>query len=123
MKPPDWSYKFILNPNTSTSTIACVLIQNDDAGRAHPIYYASCLMSAYKQKYSDVKKLALAVLLGCVKFKHYIIPSEFPTEVQSPREGLKNLLGQLQPVGRATRLILNLQQYDLYLKVERGQRA
>lgn len=123
MRTPDWSRKFILNPDTSANAIACVLIQNDDSGRGHPVYYASRLMTTCELKYTDLEKLAMAVLFGCIKYKHYIVPSPFPVEVQSPRDGLKNLLGQANPVGRVARLMAGLQQFDLHFKVERGQRA
>jgi len=67
--------------------------------------------------------MLLTVLFGCTKFKHYIVLSQFSMEVQCPRDGLKDLLNQAQPIGRMARLMINLQQYDLDFKVEKGQRA
>jgi hypothetical protein len=77
----DWSQKFIFNPDMSENAIACVLLQNDNLGRAYPIYYGRRLMTAWKLKYLELKKLALVVLFGCVRFKHYIVPNKFPIEV------------------------------------------
>jgi len=54
---PDWNVQFILNPSASEYAVAAVLMQNDNAGRAHQIYYASRLMTMCEVKYSSIEKL------------------------------------------------------------------
>jgi hypothetical protein len=81
------------------------------------------LLEAYEVKYITTEKLANALLFACSKFKHYLTSSSFATKVQYAQEGLKYLIRQANQTGRATRLALALQQYDLVVKGIKGQRA
>jgi hypothetical protein len=51
----------------------------------------------------------VALLYGCIKYKHYLITSNFPVEVQSPHEGLKTTMNQVHPEGRVFRFLTALQ--------------
>jgi hypothetical protein len=65
----------MINPSASEVAVAAVLIQNDETGCAHPIYYASRLLTPYELRYSPSKKSAMALLFSCTKFKHYLLSS------------------------------------------------
>jgi hypothetical protein len=78
MKNPDWQIPFIINPSTTEISVATVLLQIDAAGRAHPIYYASRLLNSCEVKYSEPKKITVALLFACTKFKYYLLSSPFP---------------------------------------------
>lgn len=98
-------------------------MQNDSTGRAHPIYYASRLLTIGETKYNEPEKLAVSVLFACSKFKHYLLSSSFPIEVQCAQDGFKMFIQQAHPTGRAARFMSELQQYDLIVKGVKGQRA
>jgi transposase InsO family protein len=123
MKNHDWQIPFIINPSATEISVAAVLLQNDAAGRAHPVYYASRLLNSCEVKYFEPEKIMVALLFACTKFKHYLLSSPFPIIVQCKKDGLKQMIQQIDPAGRAARLIMALQQYDLIVKGVRGQRS
>jgi hypothetical protein len=110
-------------PSSDEVVVACILLQNDEAGRGHPIYYSSRLLAPYELKYSSTEKLAVTLMFTCSKFKHYLLSSSFPVEVQCAQEGLRYLIQQANLTGRAARFAIALQQFDLMLKGVKGQRA
>jgi hypothetical protein len=120
---PDWHKSFSINPSASEIAVATVLMQNDRAGRGHPVYYASRLLSTYELKYPPSEKLAVALIFTCTKFKHYLLASHFPVTVQCEQDCLKLLIQQTEPTGRIARFIAALQQYDLIFQKIGGQRA
>jgi hypothetical protein len=118
---PGWSRLFILNPSAGKHAIAYILLQNNASGRAHPIYYGSRLMSICEQKYTETEKQMVVLLYGCIKYKHYLITSNFPVEVQSPHEGLKAAMNQAHPKGRVFRFFMVLQQSLVEKRVRYAQ--
>jgi hypothetical protein len=123
MKHPDWGVAFILNPSSSDIAVAAVLMQNDKAGRAHPIYYSSRLLTSCELRYSPSEKLTVSLLFACTKFRHYLLASQFPTLVQCETDDLKRVIQQTEPIGRAARFLAALQQYDLVFKSVKTQRT
>jgi hypothetical protein len=77
----DWQKAFMINPSASKVVVATVLIQNDETGWAHPIYYASRLLTSCELKYSPSEKSTVALLFSCTKFKHYLLSSPHPITV------------------------------------------
>ena len=59
MYAPDYQKYFNLYLAVADTTIAMVLVQEDN-GIEHPIYYLSRNLNDTESKYSHVKKLALA---------------------------------------------------------------
>ena len=120
---PDWNLAFIINPTASDIAVAAVLMQNDEAGRAHPIYYASRLLTNCELRYSSPEKLTTSLLFACTKFRHYLLSNPFPVVVLCETDELKRAVQQIEPTGRAARLLAALQQYDLIFKTTRTQRS
>lgn len=103
----DWGKPFIINPSASEFIVVAVLLQNDLAGRAHLVYFASRLLNVCKQKYPSTEKLTIALLFS----------SPRSVVVKSPQEGLKQVMLQTHPTGRTAKFLSILQQYDLVLKI------
>ena len=61
--PQDYSKEFLLYINTSATTIAMVLVQENLHGHEHVIYYASKNLIHFETHYSHVEKLALATVI------------------------------------------------------------
>ena len=118
-----WIRPFILNPSAGKHVVAYILLQNYASGRAHPIYYGSRLMSLCEQKYTETEKHMVALLYRSIKYKHYLITSNFPVEIQSPHKELKVAMNQAHPEGCVFHFFMALQQFDLIFKYEKGQRA
>jgi hypothetical protein len=71
--PPDYSRDYFLYLTASDSTIAMVLVQEDDSHDEHVIYYLSQSLMTTEAKYLHVEKLALAVVQVVQHFRHYIL--------------------------------------------------
>ena len=82
IKHPNWGRPFILNPTATDAAITTMLMQNDEAKQAHPVYYASRLLTKYEVRYQPTKKLAVSMVFVYTKFKHYMLSSIFPIVVQ-----------------------------------------
>lgn len=67
---PNWYRDYFLCLATANSTISMVLVQDDDDGDEHVIYYLSQNIFDVESRYTHVEKLALAVV-QC--FQHYIL--------------------------------------------------
>jgi hypothetical protein len=63
LHPPDYVKDYILYLATSTTTIYMVLVQEDNNGDRHVIYYLSKSLSSPELRYSHVEKLALATVI------------------------------------------------------------
>jgi hypothetical protein len=71
--PPDYSRDYFLYLAASDSTIAMVLVQEDDSHDEHVIYYLSRSLMTTETKYLHVEKLALAAVQVVQHFHHYIL--------------------------------------------------
>jgi hypothetical protein len=71
--PPDYSRDYILYLAASNSTIAMVLVQEDDSHDEHVIYYLSRSLTTNETKYLHVEKLALESFQVVQRFRHYIL--------------------------------------------------
>ena len=105
MRYPNWGQAFIINPSASEVAVAAVLMQNDEAGRAHPLYYASRLLTNCETRYSPSEKLTASLLFACAKFRHYLLASPHPVMVQCETDDLKRAVQQTEPTGRAARFL------------------
>jgi hypothetical protein len=108
MKNPDRKIPFIINPSATKISVVAMLLQNDAAGRAHPIYYASKLLNVCEINYSEPEKIMVVLLFTYTKFKHYLLSSPFPIIVQCEKDGLKQMVQQTDPAGRVAQLIIVL---------------
>lgn len=73
LRPPNYHHDFSLYLVVAFSTIAMVLVQDDDDGDEHVIYYLSCNLIDTETQYAQVKKLALAAVQVVQCFFHYIL--------------------------------------------------
>ena len=64
---------YILYLATFTSTIVMVLVQEDDDGTKHVIYYLSKSLSSPELRYSHAEKLVLELFIVLQIFFHYMM--------------------------------------------------
>ena len=62
LHPPNYNQDYLLYLVASQSTIGMVLVQEDEFGSEHVIYYLSRTLNPTELKYSHVEKLALAAV-------------------------------------------------------------
>eukprot|EP00253_Pinus_taeda_P035459 PITA_35459 len=73
LHPPNYNQDYYLYLATSYSTIGMVLVQEDEFGTKHVIYYLCRTLNPTELKYSHVEKLALAAVQAVQRFRHYIL--------------------------------------------------
>ena len=71
--PPDYHRDFTLYLAAAFSTIAMVLVQDDDDGNEHVVYYLLQNLLDTEMSYAHVEKLALAAVHAVQRFCHYIL--------------------------------------------------
>jgi hypothetical protein len=71
--PPDYSRYYFLYLATSNSTIAMVIVQEDDLHNEHVIYYLIRSLMTTETKYMHVERLALVIVQVVQLFCHYIL--------------------------------------------------
>ena len=73
LRPPNYHRDFTLYLAAAFSTIAMVLMQDDDDGNEHIFYYLSRNLLDIETRYAYVEKLALAAVYAVQRFRHYIL--------------------------------------------------
>ena len=71
--PPNYHRDFTLYLAVAFNTIAMVLVQDDDDGNEHVVYYLSQNLLNSKTCYAHVKKLTLTTVQAIQRFRHYIL--------------------------------------------------
>jgi hypothetical protein len=71
--PPNYSRDYFLYLIVANSTIAMVLVQEDDSHDEHVIYYLSRNLTTTESKYLHVEKITLVVVQAVQHFRHYIL--------------------------------------------------
>ena len=73
LRPPNYHRDFTLYLAATFSTIAMVLVQDDDDGNEHVVYYLSQNLLDIEMRYAHVENLVLAVVHAVQHFRHYIL--------------------------------------------------
>ena len=73
LRPPNYHRDYTLYLDDADTTIGMVLVQDDDDGTKHVIYYLSRNLLDMESRYAYVEKLALAVVCAVQHFCHYIL--------------------------------------------------
>lgn len=121
MKNLTWDWSLVLNLCAGDEWLTCILLQNDEYGHAHLIYYGSSFLSLCKLKYSSIEKQALLLLFGCTEYKDYLLTSNHLVTIQSLQEGLWALINESHLEDCVASFLAKLQQFDLVFKFEKEQ--
>jgi hypothetical protein len=111
LHPPNYTKYYILYLVTSTSTISTVLVQEDDDGTEHVIYYLSKSLSSLERRYSHVEKLDLEVVIAIQIFHHYILLHT--TMVVADSDPMYHMLIRQVLGGKYLKWIIIPQEFDL----------
>ena len=74
---PDFNQKFFLATDASTFGIAAVLFQKDSSGKAKYISFKARALKGAERNYSATKLECLAMVYGCLQFRHYVFGRRF----------------------------------------------
>ena len=73
LHPPNYHRDYTLYLATVDTSIGMVLVQDDDDGTEHVVYYLSRNLLDTETQYAYVEKLALADVCTVQRFRHYIL--------------------------------------------------
>jgi hypothetical protein len=109
--PPDYSRDYLLYLTASDSTIAMVLVKEDDLHDENVIYYLSQSLTTTESKSLHVEKLALAAIQVVQRFRHYIFLHK--TTVISNCNPMQYILTRRLLRGKYSKWIVILQEFNL----------
>eukprot|EP00253_Pinus_taeda_P007115 PITA_07115 len=120
LQPPNYNQDYYLYLAASYSTIGMVLVQEDEFGTEHVIYYLSRTLNPTELKYSHVEKLALAVVQAIQRFRHYILLHK--TIVISDCNPMFYILIKQLLGGKYSKWIVILQEFDLEFEKSKSKK-
>eukprot|EP00253_Pinus_taeda_P003229 PITA_03229 len=103
------------------TTISMVLVQDDDHGIEHVIYYLSRNLLDTKTRYAYVEKLALAAVCAVQRFRHYILLRT--TTVISDCNPMTYILSRQLLGGKYSKWIVILQEFDLQFTAAKSKKS
>eukprot|EP00253_Pinus_taeda_P018202 PITA_18202 len=98
-----------------------VLVQDDDNGIEHVIYYLSRNLLDTKTRYAYVEKLALAAVCAIQRFRHYILLRT--TTVISDCNPMTYILSRQLLGGKYSKWIVILQEFDLEFTAAKSKKS
>ncbi|XP_043193613.1 uncharacterized protein K02A2.6-like isoform X1 [Amphibalanus amphitrite] len=116
--------QLILTTDASCRGVAAVLAHLDDNGVEAPIAFASRRLSVAEQKYSQIEREGLAVIMGVTKFHQYLCGVTRPFFLVTDHKPLFKLFGQHEALpemasGRIRRWALKLSGYNYRIQFKR----
>jgi hypothetical protein len=121
LHPPNYNQDYFLYLAASHSTIGMVLVQEDEFGAEHVIYYLSRTLNPTELKYSHVEKLALAAVQAVQRFRHYILLRK--TTVISDCNPMIYILTKQLLGGKYSKWIVILQEFDLEFEKSKSKKS
>ena len=112
---PNFEKPFKLAIDASDIGAGAVLLQEDDLGVEHPIYYFSKKFEKGQKNYRTSEKELLALVLALQHFEIYVSAGQYPLTVYTDHNPLV-FLHHLKKYLRLLRWSIQLQQYNLDIK-------
>ena len=116
--------QLVLTTDASCKGVAAVLAHVDANGIEAPIAFASRRLSVAEQKYSQIEREGLAVIMGVTKFHQYLCGVSRPFLLVTDHKPLFKLFGQHETLpemtsGRIRRWALKLSGYNYRIQFKR----
>ena len=106
LRPPKVGKPLILYLAVEPEALGAMLVQEDDTGIEHAIYYLSKKMLPYETRYQEVEKICLAVIWASKKLRHYF--QSYEIQVVAKESPLRYLQSAPSLVGKLTRWMVLL---------------
>ncbi len=110
---------FILTTDASNTHVGGVLSQTQEDGSVRPLGYFSKKLNSTENRYSATDKEALAVLLSCRHFHHYLWGTSFT--IFTDHQPLTSIFKRKTKSARMNRWILEMREYQYNIQYVKGK--
>ena len=108
LAPPNLSLPFRLTTDASEVGVGAVLTQIDNQGIERPVAFYSRKLNPTERRYSATDREALAVVLSCRNFHHFLWGTEF--QVYTDHQPLTNVFKRKTRSPRMSRWMLEIRE-------------
>ena len=116
---PDPNKGYELRTDASNDGISAILNQYDDDGYAHPVAYASRLLTPAEKKWSTTEREALAIVWSLHHFNTYLEGHEYT--VITDHQALRYMFNNENKSPRMHRMVYGLSPYMLKVEYKPGR--
>ncbi|KAL2237788.1 UNVERIFIED_CONTAM: Retrovirus-related Pol polyprotein from transposon 17.6 [Sesamum indicum] len=103
----------------SENAVSSVLVR-DEGNSQNPIYYVSKMLQGAESRYSEMEKLALALVVTARKLRPYFQSHKIVVLTNHP---LKHVMSRREASGRLIKWVVELGQYDIDYQPRTAQKA
>eukprot|EP00253_Pinus_taeda_P030668 PITA_30668 len=121
LRSPNYHCDYTLYLATADTTIGMVLVQDDDDGTEHVIYYLSRNLLDTESRYAYVENLALAAVCAVQCFHHYILLHTMT--VISDCNPMTYILSRQLLGGKYSKWIVILQEFELEFTAAKSKKS
>lgn len=122
LRPPRLGKPLVLYLAIEPEALGAMMVQADETGIEHAVYYLSKKILPYEARYQEVEKVCLAVIWASRKLQHYF--QSYKIQIVAKENPLKYLQSTPSLVGKLGRWLVLLTEFDIeYLtsKVIKGR--
>ncbi len=113
------SKRFILETDASQHHVAAVLLQYDDEGLPRAVGYFSKKLKQAEVRYSATDREALAIVLACRQFHHYLWGTWFI--IRTDHQPITTVFRQRTKSPRINRLMVEMRDYRFRVEYKQGK--
>eukprot|EP00253_Pinus_taeda_P022601 PITA_22601 len=121
LQPPNYHRDYTLYLAAADTTIGMVLVQDDDDGIEHVIYYLIHNLLDTETRYAYVEKLALTAVWAVQRFRHYILLCT--TTVISNCNPMTYILSRQSLGGKYSKWVVILPEFDLEFTAAKSKKS
>ncbi len=111
--------QFILETDASQHHVAAVLLQYDDEGLPRALGYFSKKLKNTEVRYSTTDREALAIVLACRQFHHYLRGTKFV--IGTDHQPITTVFRQRTKSPRMNRWMLEMREYRFRIEYKKGK--
>ncbi|CAA0825579.1 Unknown protein, partial [Striga hermonthica] len=119
LSKPEPGDELVLYLSVGRVAINSVLLKEEDR-QQRPVYYTSRLLQGAETRYSDIEKVALALITTIRKLRPYFLNHKVVVRTNMP---LGDTLGRPNVSGRLTKWAVELGEYDIVFEPRRAIKA
>ncbi len=111
--------QFILETDARQHHVATVLFQYDDEGLPRAVGYFSIKLKSTEIRYSTTDREALAIVLACRQFHHYLWGTKFV--IRTDHQPITTVFRQRAKSPRMNRWMLEMRDYRFWVEYKKGK--